>query len=298
MMPKFDICIIGHVTRDIIRIRNVERKNPGGTAYYTSLPLQRLGLNVAVITKLAVENQTSLLNELKQSGITIFCGESPETTSFENIYRDETRSDRVQKVQNIAESFSLRDIDPVSAPVFHLGPLTKEDIPLKLLEELSKRDVLISLDGQGFIRHIKNEMVREYDWEEKQKGLAFVDILKANINEARILSGEDNAEQAASQLAEYGPKEVIVTHGNKGSVIYSNKQIYRIPAFPPRKLVDPTGCGDTYVAGYLYQRLKSSDLDKIGRFAAKLATLKLETFGSLMLDDETLRTLTSNLEIL
>lgn len=298
MMPKFDICIIGHVTRDIIRIRDVTRKNPGGTAYYTSLPLQRLGLNVAVITKLAAEDQTSLLNELKQNKVTIFCGESPETTIFENIYHEETRSDRVQKVRAIATSFSPRDIDPVSAPIFHLGPLTKKDIPLKLLEELSKRNVLISLDIQGFIRNIENEIVRESDWAEKQKGLVFVDILKANINEARILSGEYNAEQAASRLAEYGPREVIVTLGYKGSVIYSNKQFYRIPAFPPRKLVDPTGCGDTYIAGYLYQRLRSSDLEKIGRFAAKLATLKLETFGSLQLEGETLRTLTSDQDIL
>ncbi|MFQ5819200.1 MAG: PfkB family carbohydrate kinase [Candidatus Heimdallarchaeota archaeon] len=298
MMPKFDICIIGHVTRDIIRIRDVTRKIPGGTAYYTSLPLQRLGLNVAVITKLAAEDKTSLLNELKQNGITIFCGESPETTIFENIYHEETRSDRVQKVRAIATSFSPRDIDQVSAPVFHLGPLTKEDIPLKLLEELSKRNVLISLDIQGFIRNIENEIVRESDWAGKQKGLVFVDILKANINEARILTGEDNAEQAASRLAEYGPREIIVTLGNKGSVIYSNKQIYRIPAFPPKKIVDPTGCGDTYIAGYLYQRLRSSDHDKIGRFAAKLATLKLETFGSLQLEGEALRTLTSDLDIL
>ncbi len=283
MMPKFDICIIGHVTRDIVRIMDEARKNPGGTAYYTSLPLQRLGLKVAVITKLATEDQTSLLNELKQNKVTIFCGESPETTIFENIYQEETRSDRVQKVRSIAKPFSPRDIDPVSAPIFHLGPLTKKDIPLKLLEELSKRNVLVSLDIQGFIRDIENEIVRESDWAEKQKGLVFVDILKANINEARILSGEYNVEQAASRLAEYGPREVIVTLGYKGSVIYSNKQFYRIPAYPPRKIVDPTGCGDTYIAGYLYQRLRSNDLNKIGRFAAKLATLKLETFGSLQL---------------
>lgn len=294
-MPKFDICIIGHVTRDIIRIRAVEWKNPGGTAYYTSLPLQRLGLKVAVVTKVASADQTSLLNELKQCGITVFCGESPETTSFQNIYLDVARSDRVQKVKAKATPFSPRDADPVSAPIFHIGPLTKKDIPLKLLEMLSRRDVLISLDVQGFIRCIEKETVKEHDWDEKQKGLSYVDILKANINEARILSGEDNAEQAASQLAEYGPKEVIVTLGNKGSVIYSNKQIYRIPAFRPKRFVDPTGCGDTYVAGYLYQRLKSRDLDKVGRFAAKLATLKLEMSGSLRLEDKTFRALTSNL---
>lgn len=295
MMQKFDICVIGHVTKDIIRVRDGETKHPGGAAYYTSMTLRRLGLKIAVITKVAAEDQDSLLEELKQRGIAIFCGPSAKTTSFENIYYGENLDCRVQKVTTIAASFSPRDIAPVSASIFHLGPLTKKEIPLELLEELSMRGTLVSLDVQGFLRDIEEETVKEFDWEEKQKGLAFVDILKANAHEARILSGEDDAARAASRLAEYGPKEVIVTLGSKGSVIFSNEKLYRIPAFPPRKLVDPTGCGDTHVAGYLYQRLRSCDFDKIGRFAAKLATLKLETFGPMEMEDEALRTLTSDL---
>ena len=295
MKPKFDICIIGHITKDIIRVGDVEKKNPGGTAYYTSISLQRLGLKVATITKLAVEDQTPLLTELKQSGIVVFCGESAETTIFENIYFGEHLDRRVQKIQAIAASFSPRDIKPVSASIFHLGPLTKNEISLELLEELSKSGVIVSMDVQGFLREIEKEAVRGCDWTEKQKGLSFVNILKTNIHEAQILTGEADATRAASKLAEYGPKEVIVTLGSKGSVIFSNEKLYRIPAFPPQKLVDPTGCGDTYVAGYLYQRLRSCDFDKIGRFAAMLATLKLEIFGPLRMEAEALRTLTSDL---
>jgi len=44
-------------------------------------------------------------------------------------------------------------------------------------------------------------------------------------------------------------------------------------------LEDPTGCGDTYMAGYLYQRLKGTDPERAGRFAAAMAALKLEGAG-------------------
>ena len=42
----FDVCVIGHITRDIIRVGRTTRATPGGTAYYTSMALRRLGLKV------------------------------------------------------------------------------------------------------------------------------------------------------------------------------------------------------------------------------------------------------------
>ena len=93
------------------------------------------------------------------------------------------------------------------------------------------------------------------------------------------MSGEHNLKKASLKLAEFGPTEVIITIGNKGSIIYNNGTHYKIPAFPPKKLIDPTGCGDTYIAGYLFHRLRMRDFDKIGRIAAKFATTKLESFN-------------------
>ena len=46
MNDIFDIGILGHITKEIIRVKDVERENPGGTAYYTSIPLHYLGWSV------------------------------------------------------------------------------------------------------------------------------------------------------------------------------------------------------------------------------------------------------------
>ena len=53
----------------------------------------------------------------------------------------------------------------------------------------------------------------------------------------------------------------------------------RSRALPPRRHVDPTGCGDTYLAAYMTRRLSSDDLRACGDFAAAVASLKLEQVG-------------------
>lgn len=82
----FDICVIGHITRDIIKIGLTTRATPGGTAYYTAVALRRLGLKVAVVTKVVESDKASLLRELSMNEIAIFWKESKTTSVFENTY--------------------------------------------------------------------------------------------------------------------------------------------------------------------------------------------------------------------
>ncbi len=272
----FDVCVIGHITKDIVKIKNVEKEMPGGVVYYSSIGLNNLGSNVSIITKVA-EKDKDLLNDLIKNNIRIFYKKSQKTTVFENIY-PENLDFRVQNVKSVAGPFSAKDISKTSAKIFHPGPLTKKDIPIEILKLLSKR-AKISLDVQGFLRKIEKGRVKSVDWEEKDEGLAYVNILKADETEAKILSREDNIEEAAVRLSTYGIDEIIITCGKKGSLIYSKGKFYPIPSFPVKKLVDTTGCGDTYMAGYIYKRLKSSDIGESGRFAAAMASLKLEKSG-------------------
>jgi len=44
-------------------------------------------------------------------------------------------------------------------------------------------------------------------------------------------------------------------------------------------VADSTGCGDTYMAGYLYKRVKGAPIEEAGLFAAALSTLKIENYG-------------------
>ena len=286
----FDVCIVGHITEDRVRgIEGPEERGPGGTAYYMPMALGLLGLKTLVITKLAKDDR-HFLDIFHGRGIDVWATESPQTTIFENVYvRSRSRS---QWIWALAPPFTVQDVQDAQARVFHLGPLTPKDIPLEILVYLSSKSK-ISLDVQGFVRrcmvvaqdgkpHGKIELV---DWAEKEEGLASVSILKADEREAGILSeegdlkGKRNLEKAAKKLSRLGPTEVIITRADKGSLIYSRGESCWIPCYRQRQPLYPTGCGDTYMAGYLFQRLKTDDIRRAGSFAAGIASLKLKNFG-------------------
>lgn len=278
----FDVCVIGHVTQDRIKIDGkIVQEMAGGTAIYTAIALKTLGLNVAVLTKTSRSDRSHLLEELTRRGITVFWLESPETTQFENSYQRDRLDSRKQRVQAVASPFTPSDLGQLQARIFHLGALTHQDMSREFLQAVFATNALISLDGQGFLRQVINQTVQAKDWGEKIPGLAGVDILKVDIQEAQLLSGKTAIEPAAIALNQWGVREVLITAGSQGSWVYQSGTLEQIPAFAPTTSVDPTGCGDTYIAGYLYSRLTGESSGHAARFAAQVATRKLENFGPL-----------------
>jgi sugar/nucleoside kinase (ribokinase family) len=277
----FDVCVIGHVTKDIIKIDGVPREMPGGTAYYAGLALRSLGLTVAVLTKVAADDERALLEPLARNGVCLFVGRSKFTTTFENSYASPHWKHRIQKVKAVGDPFLPEDLGKISASAFHLGPLTPAEMTPEFIEEAARMGGRVSLDTQGFIRGIEGETVVPQDWGSKEQGLVHVELLKADDSEAAVLSGEGDIQRDTRRLADFGPTEVIITMGSSGSLIFANRTVYRIAAVPAASTVNPTGCGDTYVAGYIAYRLKSNDFDKAGRFAARMAAAKLQGFGAL-----------------
>jgi sugar/nucleoside kinase (ribokinase family) len=76
-----------------------------------------------------------------------------------------------------------------------------------------------------------------------------------------------------------GMEPCIITLGSEGSLIYTEGTFYKIPAFKPTAVIDATGCGDTYMAGYLWKRVQGSHVQAAGEFGAALATLKVGSSG-------------------
>jgi adenosine kinase len=72
---------------------------------------------------------------------------------------------------------------------------------------------------------------------------------------------------------------VIVTHGEKGSVIRTGSKTIRIPIVPPRQTLDPTGVGDAYRAGLIKGLIHRLSWETIGRMASLAAAYVLETEG-------------------
>lgn len=73
---------------------------------------------------------------------------------------------------------------------------------------------------------------------------------------------------------------LIVTEGERGSTIYTNGDVIKIPVVPPIQVADPTGAGDAYRAGLLTARQNGLSWLEAGRMGALTATFALEETGT------------------
>lgn len=74
---------------------------------------------------------------------------------------------------------------------------------------------------------------------------------------------------------------LIITLGNDGSRVYTDKKMIEIPAVRAQVVKDPTGCGDAYRAGLLYGLMNDiNDWEIVGRIAALMGTIKVEHDGT------------------
>ena len=251
---------------------------PGGTSYYFSHGIRHLKdtRNYKLITALA-PSEYKAVEDLRAKGIQVEVLPSRKTVYFENIY-GENQDDRKQRVLGKADPFTVEELKDEEAKFFHLGSLLSDDFSLDVVKLLSGKGKL-AVDAQGYLREVRGEQVYPTDWKDKRDALKYIDILKVNEHEAEVLTGFKDFKQAALQLAEWGVKEVLLTLGSLGSIIYAEGTFYKIPAYPAKNVVDATGCGDTYSMGYLYMRNKGASYEEAGCFAAALSTIKLEKSG-------------------
>ena len=78
-----------------------------------------------------------------------------------------------------------------------------------------------------------------------------VDILILNDEELVQLTDVTNLYQGAMQILNKGPKAIVIKKGEHGAVLVSSKGYFLAPAYPVRKVVDPTGAGDSFAGGFM-----------------------------------------------
>ena len=273
-----DICCIGHITKDKIITPRQTVYMAGGTSFYFSYAFSHLPQNVSfqLVTKLG-EGEMKSVEDMRQAGIDVQVYPSSHTVYFENKY-GENQNDRTQRVLERADPFTVDEMREVNAGVYHLGSLLSDDFSTEVVKYLSTKG-RISIDAQGYLREVRGEKVYPIDWAEKREILAHTDIIKVNEHEMEVITGLTDPRAAAKCLAEWGVKEVCVTLGSEGSIILAEGKFYDIPAYEPKEIVDATGCGDTYSAGYIWCRAQGMGFEESGKFAAAMCTLKLEHSG-------------------
>ena len=273
-----DICCIGHITKDKIVTPNRTVYMAGGTSFYFSYAINQPPKDVTFSLVTAMDpTEKEPVEKMLKAGIDVSMNASRNTVFFENIY-GENQNERKQRVLAKADPFTIQQLEHVDAKVFHLGSLLADDFPTEVVEYLSSKG-RVSIDVQGYLREVRDEKVYPIDWKEKLKVLKHTYYLKVNETEMETITGLKDAHEAAKLIHAWGVTEVIITLGSEGSLVYVDDKFYEIPAYPPHEVVDATGCGDTYSAGYLYKRLQGATPTEAGKFAAAMCTIKLEHNG-------------------
>lgn len=273
-----DICCIGHITRDKIVTPDHTAYQAGGTSYYMAEGISRLprAVSFQLVTKVG-DGQRAVVDEISQRDIDTICYPSRHTVYFENRYGADSNH-RTQCVLAKADPFTMDDVRSLEAKVFHLGSLLADDFPPEVVEYLSTKGS-VSIDVQGYLREVVDGSVRAVGWRDCERILPLTTYLKLNEHEMEVITSSRNPRTVAMQLADRGVREVIITLGSYGSLIYADGVFYEIPSYAPGRLVDATGCGDTYSTGYLWMRMQGAPIEEAGRFAAAMCTLKLEKSG-------------------
>ena len=269
-----DVLMIGHFAKDRIIVDDHDTVASGGAVYYGSIALRRLGLSVAVVTRLC-RDDFPRLDELHSAGVRVYATAAPETSGIANTYDSADMERRTTKPLGFAGPISAADIPAIKARLYAVAPIMAGEVDLATLKALARRGP-VSLDVQGFVRVREGENLVFRAWPGMTESLAHVTYLKVDRAEAELLTGLSNLSAAARKLAEYGPREIVLTQSS-GVTVLAGSQIYRAP-FRSRSLDGRTGRGDTCFMTYLGKRLTESPAEAT-RWAGAVTTLKQEKPG-------------------
>ncbi len=128
------------------------------------------------------------------------------------------------------------------------------------------------------IRHIfdPGQQVARSSGEELKAGIIGADVLICNDYEFELIRQKTGLTEADVL---YHSEALIITRGEKGSVILLRDHRIDIPAVPEERIVDPTGVGDAYRGGLLKGLAVGADWETCGRLGSVAATYALECVG-------------------
>ena len=271
-----DVCGFSFITRESEVFKNTYREFTAGPAYFYSITLRRLSSTILIVTKIG-SDYMNIVSELKKIGIDVIVRESSVTTSFHTIY-GKSLDERFIEVRAVAEPFSIPDLNLCpTVKYIYIGPLTTKDFDLEFIRAASKKAPII-LDAQGFTREVVDSRIRYTDWSWKVEGLKYINILKVDRFEAKLLTGYSNVEEALDELISMGPDEVLLTSSEGVYLRVKGYSTFYAP-FIVDEIRGRVGRGDTCTAAYTHAKLRGWPYDFAVKFAAATTSIKLSYQG-------------------
>ena len=248
----------------------------GGAGTYIALAAAFYNNEQNIVSVVGEDFPEEMLNQLKNrnvniEGLQIKKGE--KTFFWSGKYHNDMNSrDTLVTELNVLEHFD--PIIPASyqgADYLLLGNLSPQ-VQAQVIERLTVRPKLIAMDTMNFWMDIAMD--------DLQKTISMVDILIINDEEARQLSGEYSLVKASKVIRAMGPKYLIIKKGEHGALLFHGENVFFAPALPLEEVFDPTGAGDTFLAGLAVKFCQTGDIEKAINYANKCATYVVQRKGT------------------
>ena len=263
------------------KLKNFEKKrSPGGSEANILALLSMLGHKVVYFGKVGKDDYGKHYHEqLQKSGVLskVIQVDGMTGRAITLITPDCERTFATSLgVCNLLKDSEISEIDIVGAKYLHLtgyildSELTRK-AAIRALNIAHSNNVKVCLDlaDINVIKRHKDLII--------SLAKDYVNIIIANDKEAKEFTGLDpeKAINVFSALAEIA----IIKLGEKGSIIQSKGELIRVPGFKA-KVVDTTGAGDAYTAGFLYGLLNDLSLKVSGLIASFIASKVVEVKGA------------------
>ncbi len=276
-MIVMTLVVIGPVTRDLVVIGNEKSHKVGGATYFQSFVFEQFYKDYLAIVNCDDENLVSDFPDLSKVKVI----KKDNTHFFINYYPFEDNLDIRKQLSNFADisilPSDLEGILPEKIDAFVINPLNRQDFPAETMEYLKSFNVPIFISVQGFLRvpgmkDNENYAIKLDNFDDLSSILSGVHVIFMDEGEASIVG------------CEFDVCEMVITNGSKGSRIIGDGEL-KIDAMECGDVVDTTGCGDTYMAAYISQKLLSKSTESAGKFASKIAGEKIKNSGPYFSND-------------
>jgi len=112
-----------------------------------------------------------------------------------------------------------------------------------------------------------------------EPALPFCDVLFVNEDEARMLTGETEPDRIARVLRDRGAQEIVLKLGARGCVVFAAMEEFASPGLPV-PVIDTTGAGDAFAAGFLASLHRGLSYSEAARMANAVGALSVTALGA------------------
>ncbi len=287
---RFDVVCLGHLVADII-VRPVEKMpargatelvdiefHTGGCALNTAVVLGKIGLEVGIIGKAGSDFPGDfVISKLIESNVntqSVKRSDINTATSIVMVSADGERSFFYDAGASGTLSMEDVDFDIISSSgILHIGGIME-------MNSLPTAEILRKAKELGVMTSVDTDWDPSGGWFDTiAPSLECIDILTANIDEGRAISGEELPDRIASFFLSFGVEFVAVKMGEKGCYVATENSGISIPAYSV-DVVDTTGTGDAFAAGFLAGILKGWDLRSAGKLGNALGAMCATSIGA------------------